>query len=240
MKKTATIALLFLLLPFFSFAQTGSISGTAINGDTKEPIMFGNVIIDGTGQGVSTDMDGKYKLANLESGTYTIKFSYLGLKDKLVENVEVKAGETTLVNVKMSEDPVVLELGATISAERITNTESAILSMKKESTAVLDGVSAKEISKSGDSDAAAAIKRVSGVTIEGGKYVYVRGLGDRYSKTTLNGADIPGLDPNKNTVQMDLFSTNLLDNILVYKTFTPNLPGDFTGGYIDIVTKNFT
>ncbi|MBL4650973.1 MAG: TonB-dependent receptor [Aureispira sp.] len=239
MKKTATIALLFLLLPFFSFAQTGSISGTAINGDTKEPIMFGNVIIDGTGQGVSTDMDGKYKLANLESGTYTIKFSYLGLKDKLVENVEVKAGETTLVNVKMSEDPVVLELGATISAERITNTESAILSMKKESTAVLDGVSAKEISKSGDSDAAAAIKRVSGVTIEGGKYVYVRGLGDRYSKTTLNGADIPGLDPNKNTVQMDLFSTNLLDNILVYKTFTPNLPGDFTGGYIDIVTKNF-
>lgn len=239
MKKTATIALLFLLLPFFSFAQTGSISGTAINGDTKEPIMFGNVIIDGTGQGVSTDMDGKYNLDNLESGTYTIKFSYLGLKDKLVENVEVKTGETTLVDVKMGEDPVVLELGATISAERITNTESAVLSMKKESTAVLDGVSAKEISKSGDSDAAAAIKRVSGVTIEGGKYVYVRGLGDRYSKTTLNGADIPGLDPNKNTVQMDLFPTNLLDNILVYKTFTPNLPGDFTGGYIDIVTKNF-
>jgi len=75
--------------------------------------------------------------------------------------------------------------------------------------------------------------------VEGGKYIYVRGLGDRYSKTTLNGANIPGLDPNKNTVQMDLFPTNLIDNILVYKTFSPNLPGDFTGGYVDIATKDF-
>lgn len=239
MKTIATIAFLFVILPLFSIAQTGSISGTAIDGETKEPIMFGNVVIEGTGQGVSTDMDGKYKFENLKAGTYSIKFSYLGLKDKLVENIEVKAGENTVVDVKMGEDPVVLELGATISAERITNTETAVLSMKKESTSVLDGVSAKEISKSGDNDAAAAVKRISGVTVEGGKYVYVRGLGDRYSKTTLNGADIPGLDPNKNTVQMDLFPTNLLDNILVYKTFTPNLPGDFTGGYIDVVTKNF-
>ncbi|BDS12090.1 TonB-dependent receptor [Aureispira anguillae] len=239
MKTIASIATLFFLLPLFSIAQTGSISGTVIDGESKEPIMFGNVVIESTGQGVSTDMDGKYIIADLKAGTYSIKFSYLGLKDKLIENIEVKAGESTVVDVKMGEDPVVLELNATVSAERITNTETAVLSMKKESTAVLDGVSAKEISKSGDNDAAAAVKRISGVTVEGGKYVYVRGLGDRYGKTTLNGADIPGLDPNKNTVQMDLFPTNLLDNILVYKTFTPNLPGDFTGGYIDVVTKNF-
>ncbi|MCB0621758.1 MAG: TonB-dependent receptor plug domain-containing protein, partial [Saprospiraceae bacterium] len=78
-------------------------------------------------------------------------------------------------------------------------------------------------------DVASAVRRVTGVTVEGGKYVYVRGLGDRYSKTTLNAAEVPGLDPNRNTVQMDLFPTNLIDNILVYKTFSPNLPGDFTG-----------
>lgn len=240
MKTLATFVFLFSLLPFLSWAQsTGSIAGTVIDGESKEPVMFGNVIIDGSTQGVSTDMDGQYKFTGLQPGTYTLKFSYLGLKDKLVENIEVKAGATTTVDVKMGEDPVVLDLNATVSAERITNTETAVLSLKKESTAVLDGVSAKEISKSGDNDAAAAVRRISGVTVEGGKYVYVRGLGDRYSRTTLNGADIPGLDPNKNTVQMDLFPTNLLDNILVYKTFTPNLPGDFTGGYIDVVTKNF-
>lgn len=240
MKITATLVLLLSLLPCLSWAQsTGNIAGTVIDGDSKEPIMFGNVVIDGSTQGVSTDMDGKYQLTGLQPGTYTLNFSYLGMKDKLVEDIEVKAGATTTVDVKMGEDPVVLDLDATVSAERITNTETAVLSLKKESTSVLDGVSAKEISKSGDNDAAAAVRRISGVTVEGGKYVYVRGLGDRYSRTTLNGADIPGLDPNKNTVQMDLFPTNLLDNILVYKTFTPNLPGDFTGGYIDVVTKNF-
>jgi len=232
-------ALALILFPFLLLAQTGAISGEVIDNDNKEPIMFGTVVIEATGQGVSTDLDGKYTLENLDEGTYTIKFSYLGLKDKTVEGVEVKAGETTTVDAKMGEDPVILEIGATVVAERITNSESAVLSLKKESTAVLDGVSAKEISKSGDGDAAAAVKRISGVTVEGGKYVYVRGLGDRYGKTTLNGADIPGLDPNKNTVQMDLFPTNLLDNILVYKTFTPNLPGDFTGGYIDVITKTF-
>ncbi len=95
------------------------------------------------------------------------------------------------------------------------------------------------MSKSGDSDVASAVKRVTGVTVQDGKYIYVRGLGDRYSKTTLNGSSIPGLDPNRNTVQMDLFPTNLIDNILVYKTFSPHLPGDFSGGYVDIVTKDF-
>lgn len=241
MKTTITLLTLLLsLLPFLCWAQsTGSIKGTVIDADTKDPVMFGNVVIEGSTQGVSTDMDGNYILEGLEPGTYTLRFSYLGLKDKLIEDINVKAGQSTVVDVKMGEDPVVLDLDAVVTGERITNSETAVLSLKKESTAVLDGVSAKEISKSGDNDAAAAVRRISGVTVEGGKYVYVRGLGDRYSRTTLNGADIPGLDPNKNTVQMDLFPTNLLDNILVYKTFTPNLPGDFTGGYIDVVTKNF-
>ena len=83
------------------------------------------------------------------------------------------------------------------------------------------------------------MRRVPGVSVQDGKYVYIRGLGDRYSKTTLNGANIPGLDPDRNTVQMDLFPTNLLDNIVVYKNFTPDLPGDFTGGLVDVATKDF-
>ena len=83
------------------------------------------------------------------------------------------------------------------------------------------------------------MKRVTGLSVEGGKYVYVRGLSDRYSKTTLNSAEIPGLDPNRNTVQMDLFPSSIIENMVVYKTFSPELPGSFTGGYINIVTKDF-
>ena len=85
----------------------------------------------------------------------------------------------------------------------------------------MEVIGAKEIAKRGDSDAASAAKRVTGLTIEGGKYVYVRGLSDRYSKTTLNKAEIPGLDPNKNAVQLDLFPTSMIENMKVIKTFTP-------------------
>src|SRR5690606_17835013 len=118
-------------------------------------------------------------------------------------------------------------------------TEEALLTVKKKAPNVLDGISSANFRKIGDSDAASAIKRVPGVSVEEGKYVYVRGLGDRYTKSTLNGMDIPGLDPDRNTVQMDMFPTSLLDNIIVVKSFTADLPADFTGGIVDITTKDF-
>ena len=114
-----------------------------------------------------------------------------------------------------------------------------ILNAKKESASLLDGISSKEISRGGDSDVAGAVKRVTGVTVEGGKYVYVRGLSDRYSKTLLNGAVIPSLDPRRNAVQMDIFPTAMIDNVSIYKSISPELPGDFAGGLIDINTKDY-
>src|SRR5690606_31522143 len=102
-----------------------------------------------------------------------------------------------------------------------------------------DGLSSQSIKRSGSSDIAAAVKAVPGVSVQDGKYVYVRGLGDRYSKSILNGVDIPGLDPDKNTVQMDIFPTNILENVIVVKSASAELPADFTGGVVDIVTKDF-
>jgi TonB-dependent receptor len=119
------------------------------------------------------------------------------------------------------------------------NTENAILNLQRNSVTLLDGLSAQSIKSTGASDLASAIKSVPGVSIEGGKYVYVRGLGDRYTKSILNGVDIPGLDPDRNTIQMDLFPTNILDNIIVIKSASAEYPADFTGGVIDIVTKDF-
>jgi hypothetical protein len=127
----------------------------------------------------------------------------------------------------------------TITAESVRNTENALLTIKRKSANVIDGISAVSFRKIGDSDAAASMKRVTGVSVEGGKYVYVRGLGDRYTKTILNGIDIPGLDPDRNTLQMDIFPTHVIDNIIVYKSFTAELPADFTGGVIDIALKDF-
>ncbi|MBK6526392.1 MAG: TonB-dependent receptor plug domain-containing protein [Crocinitomicaceae bacterium] len=91
----------------------------------------------------------------------------------------------------------------------------------------------------GDGDAAGAITRMPGVSVSGGKYVCVRGLGDRYNKTLLNGGDIPGLDPDRNAIQRDIFPTNVIDNMIVHKSFVADLPADFTGGIIDIGLKAF-
>ena len=218
-------------------AQNGIIRGTLFDHSTGETVPFANVMIAGTTTGTTTDLDGKYNLS-LEPGQYAIEFSYLGFNTLTINEITVTAGDVTVVDAK-------LESGATEIAEVVVrakvsrSSESAVLTLQKKSPNLLDGISSQTFSKSGDGNAAAAIKRVTGVSVEGNKYVYVRGLGDRYSKTILNGMDIPSLDPNKNAVQMDIFPSNLIDNIIIYKTFTPNLPGDFSGGLVDISTKDF-
>ncbi|MDD4108851.1 MAG: TonB-dependent receptor, partial [Prolixibacteraceae bacterium] len=111
--------------------------------------------------------------------------------------------------------------------------------LKKNSAVIMDGISSSRIKLTGDNNAGEAVTRVTGVSAEEGKYIYVRGLGDRYSKTSLNGMDIPGLDPDRNSLQMDIFPTNLIDNMLVSKNFMAEMPADFTGGMLNIETKDF-
>ncbi len=120
------------------------------------------------------------------------------------------------------------EVVVTSSAKN--NTANAVLNIQKRSVVLLDGLSLQTIRKAGDNDIASAIKRVPGISIEEGKYVYVRGLGDRYSKTTMNGMEVPGLDPDKNTLQLDIFPTNLIENIQVVKSASAKQDADFTGG----------
>ncbi len=219
-------------------AQQGTITGKVVEESSGFEVIGGTVLISGTGNGTVTDLDGTYQL-KIEPGTYSLEFSYVGFATQTITDIVVTANNTVNIDVLLAEESETIDLGVTVVAQASRSTNVALLNIQKKSPVVLDGISAAQITQSGDNDVASAVRRVTGVTVEGGKYVYVRGLGDRYSKTTLNGAEIPGLDPNRNTVQMDLFPTNLIDNILVYKSFSPNLPGDFAGGYVDIATKDF-
>lgn len=226
---------MFLLSLGYVTAQTGTLAGNVIDGEFVEPMAFANILIKGTTIGTTSDFDGKYQL-ELEPGTYIIIYSYVGYGTKEISDVVIKANEETSLDVTLdtnSLDTIVI----TTSVKR--NTENAVLNFQKKSVVVLDGLSAQSIQSSGASDLASAVKNIPGVSIEGGKYVYVRGLGDRYTKSMLNGIDIPGLDPDRNTIQMDLFPTNILDNVIVLKTASAEYPADFTGGIIDIVTKDF-
>lgn len=221
-----------------ALAQKGTIRGTVYDDSTGEPLIGVTVVIDGTTTGSATDFDGKFEIA-VEPGVYTLRVSYVSYAILTIESTEVKAGHVTLLdNIRLKEDVAELE-EIVVTAKTIKTTEEALLTVKMKSTNVMDGISASSFRKIGDSDAASAVKRVPGVSVEDGKYVFVRGLGDRYTKSTLNGLDIPGLDPDRNTVQMDMFPTSLIDNIIVLKSFTSDLPGDFTGGIVNIETKDF-
>ncbi|MEX1001027.1 MAG: TonB-dependent receptor [Crocinitomicaceae bacterium] len=218
--------------------EEGTIRGTVYEDKSGLTMPGVTVAIEGKGTVAKTDLDGQFSVS-LPEGTYTILLSSFFVETIQINEVEVKNGETTLLeNLNMVESSN--ELGTVVVyKERIKNTENAVLSLKKSSVNMIDGISSSAFRKMGDSDAAGAMKRVPGVSISNGKYIYIRGLGDRYNKTLLNGLDIPGLDPDKNTIQMDIFPTNILDNIIVNKTFMANLPADFTGGVININLKSF-
>ncbi len=219
-------------------AQNGTVRGSVFDAATGEFLPGVTIYVSSTQQGTITDLDGIFNLS-LAPGKYDIKISFISYEPVIKEGVVVKPGEVTLLNnIGLSEATFEIA-SAVVTARAVRNTENALVALKKNSPNLFDGISAVALRKTGDSDAASSVKRITGVSISNGKYVYVRGLGDRYTKTILNGVDIPGLDPDRNAIQMDIFPTNIIDNIIVHKSFSAELPADFTGGVVDIELKDF-
>jgi outer membrane receptor protein involved in Fe transport len=184
-----------------------------------------------------TDIDGVYQI-KLNPGKYTFVFSFIGYNSLTISDVEVKENSIERVNASLSSiENTLKEVVVKSTAKR--NTEVSILNLQKKSINVVDGISIETLNKTGASNLAAAVKSIPGVSIVGEKYVVVRGLSDRYTKSILNGMDVPGLDPERNTLQMDVFPKDILDNVLVVKTVNANLDADFTGGMVNIITKDF-
>ncbi len=232
-----SLTLLFILSSMGTVPQ-GTVRVVVFDDENGDALIGANVVLEGTTTGAVTDLDGKASITGLQAGTYNLVISYVSYEPTIIKNVEVDEKNPVVLNVRLQPASFGLE-EVVVEAQLLRNSESALLTAQKKSMVLLDAVSAEQFSRNGDGNAAAALRRVTGVSVEGGKHIYVRGLGDRYSITNLNGATVPGLDPNKNSVQLDIFPSNLIDNIVVYKTFSPELPGNFTGGLVDVVTKDF-
>lgn len=236
MKKSITLTIIVGLLSFIAFAQSGIITGTVNDGEYNDILPFANVIIKNSQRGALSDFEGKYSL-ELKPGIYTVQYSFVGYQTLEINEVIVKNGETIIVDVTLKASTAKLdEVIITTSLKR--NTEASILHLQRNSVKLMDGLSLESIKNSGASDIASAVKNIPGVSVQRGKYVYVRGLGDRYTKTSLNGVDVPGLDPDRNTLQLDLFPSSILENVIVSKSSTADQGADFTGGAINIVTKD--
>lgn len=233
--KKIIIVFTVLFISQISFAQ-GVITGTLMDGEFNDVLAFANVIVKDSSTGVTSDFDGKYTL-ELKEGTYTIAYSFLGYETKEITGVEVKNNQTKVIDVTLNPTSASLDQ-VVVSVSSRKNTVASVLAVQKNSVSLMDGLSLETIKNTGASSVATAVKSVPGVSIQGGKYVYVRGLGDRYTKSILNGIDVPGLDPDRNTLQLDIFPTAIIENIMVSKSASADQPADFTGGVVNIVTKD--
>lgn len=221
-------------------AQTsGTISGNLFDAQSGQPIRGGKVNVVGRPElSAPVNSDGTFKLI-VPPGKYKIQFSAENYVDTTVDEIEVKADEVTEASTVMPQKGAVQKVEVVEKVGAVAANAEAMLTERKLSSVVSDGISADEIRKTVASDAAGAVEKVTGVSIVDSGYVYVRGLGERYSSTMLNNAMIPTTEPEKRVVPLDLFPASLIDSIKVLKTYSPDLPGEFSGGVVQMRTVEF-
>lgn len=188
------------------------------------------------GSGETADMEGRF-MVTLPEGTHMLRFEFVGYKTKVITGIVVKAAEVTELNVIMERaEEEMAAVVVTASARR--ESIASVLSMQKNNAAISDGISIESIKRSPDRNVGEVLKRVSGASIQDDKFVVVRGLNDRYNIAMINGALLPSTEPDRRAFSFDVVPSSLIDNILINKTAAPDLPGDFSGGIIQVMTKD--
>lgn len=219
-------------------AQTGRISGTILDSKTGETLPGATVLIDGTQRGASADFDGKFAINNVPAGKVVLVVSYISYTTKKISDVLVKSGDVTYVNVQLDASTAgdLAEVEVVVTLNKENNT--ALVLQQKNAAQVSDGISAETIKRTPDRTTSDVLRRVSGVTIQDDKFVIVRGLNERYNASYLNESPLPSTESDKKAFAFDLFPSNMLDNIIVNKTATPDMPSEFAGGIVRVNTKS--
>ena len=231
MKKLLLIFAL-ILISFNSFSQN-SLKGTISDSITNESLIGATAFIKETKIGTSTDINGQFEFRNVNPGNYEIEFRYISYH---LKTIKIKFTDSLRIDVRMKPVGQVLK---TVNIQGKTNRESNLELMKiqKNSAVVIDGVNAETFKKTPDNKASDVFKRVSGTTVQDNKFVIIRGLNDRYNFGLINGSTLPSSESDRRAFSFDIFPSNMIDNILIMKTATPDLPGEFAGGVININTS---
>ena len=234
-----SIGLLLIMSTVAGFGQqTGKISGKVTDSKSGETLIGLTVKITGATLGASTDIEGRYTLSNLNPGKYSLSFSYIGYQNKNITEIEVAAGKITTLDVIMQEaNSLALEevvITATVRQESI----SALYAQQKNSISISSGITSELIRRTPDRSTSEVLKRVSGASIQENKFVIIRGLADRYNSSILNNAVLPSSEPDRKAFSFDIIPANLIDRIVVNKTASADLPGDFAGGVIQVITRD--
>jgi outer membrane receptor protein involved in Fe transport len=220
-------------------SATGTVTGIVFDASTGRPLPLVQISVDGmTDRRLMTDTQGRFTL-QLAPGTYNLRFSSENYLETTIERVEVKAGTVTEASTVMQLKSAVTTVEVVEKLGSVSSTAESLLTERKLAASVSDSISSQDIRDSPASDAAAALEKVTGVSVVDNGYVYVRGLGERYSSTMLNNAILPSTEPERRVVPLDLFPAALIDHIRILKSYSPELPGEFSGGLVQLQTVEF-
>lgn len=215
--------------------ETGVLEGRVVSAEDQAPIANARLYISGTPAELKSDAEGRFQIP-LPVGRYSLSVLADSYATLTVDGLDIAARAPTTRTIELT--PAGVELPEFVVIEPfVEGSLAAFVEEKRNSSAVTDILGAEQISRAGDSDAAGALKRVTGLTLVDGKFIYVRGLGERYSSTLLNGAQVPSPDPTRRVVPLDLFPTEILNGIVVQKTYAADLPGEFGGGTVQLRTR---
>jgi outer membrane receptor protein involved in Fe transport len=221
---------------YLAYGQ-GSISGTVKDATSNEPVIGANVIVQGLGQGASTDIEGKFHIKNVPAGTYSLEVSFITYKKHMIPNVVVEDGKKVNIDIPLSEDVSNLE-EIVVTGSRQTDTDFELIRSIKEAKLVVVGITAEQISKTLDRDAAQVLRRVPGVTIKDNQFIQVRGLSERYNAVMLHNAYAPSVETDIRSFSFATLPSSQIDRMLVFKSPAADIPGDFAGGVVKIFTKS--
>jgi hypothetical protein len=240
-KKPSFSAMCFLiLLPFMSFSQAGSIQGVVRDKETGETLPGATIHIQGSQKGTNADLNGKFDLNKLYDGTYNLQVSFISYKTEIVAGITVVSGHSSFLTVELR--PEIQQLtGFEVVAEINREFESVLFLERQKATEIVQQIGAQELSRKGVSDVATAVTKIVGISkTEGSNDIYVRGLGDRYNSTTLNGLPVPSNNPEQKNISLDMFTTDIVEFLSLDKVYNAYFFGDFAGGNVDIISKDFT
>lgn len=236
--KSLLLLLAFFTLSFTLNAQSGKIEGKITDSKSGAPLSGVSVSVNGSKSVSASNMDGFFVIT-LEAGKkYTLQLTSVGYQPKELTDVEIIAGQVIrldiiLDKVAKTEDAVVVR---TTSARK--ESAAALITYQRNTSVVAQVISAETIKRSPDKNTGEVLKRVTGTSVQEGKYLVVRGLSDRYNMAMLNGIALSSTEPDRKTFSFDIFPAPMIDNIVMNKTFIPELPGEWAGGLVQVQTKD--